>query len=85
MISNRSRSTKRQESTKDSFLLYEDADVFLNVLSLVETLLIKKHGSRKASFSKLGATLVTQPFKTIERTGYLGQVSAKICLGSRRL
>ena len=77
--------TAFQESTKDSFPLDEDADVFLNVPSLdplVETLLIKKHGSRKATFSKSGATLVTQPFKTIERTGYLGQVSAKIGLAS---
>lgn len=74
-----------QEGTKETFPLNDETETFLNVPSLdplVESLLIKKHGSKKSLFSKNGASLVSQPYKSIEKTAYLGQTAAKMGIAS---
>lgn len=66
------------EETKESFPIDEDTEKFLEVPSLDELIgkcLVKKHGS-KASFSKIGKTLHTQPFKMLEKIAYRGQQAA---------
>lgn len=74
-----------QENLKDYFPLSEESEKFLNIPSLdpiVESLLVKKHGSKKATFSKTGASLVSQPFKGIEKSAYSGQLAAKMGIAS---
>jgi hypothetical protein len=77
--------TAFQDCTKESFPLSEETDSFLNVPSLdpiIETLLCKKHGSKKSTFSKTGASLVSQPHKAVEKAAYSGQIAAKVGIAS---
>ena len=66
------------EETKGSFPIDEETEKFLQVPSLDDLIgrcLVKKHGN-KASFSKTGKSLFTQPLKMLEKIAYRGQQAA---------
>ena len=68
------------EETKESFPVDEDTEKFLEVPSLddiIERCLVKKHG-KKASFTKTGKSLFSQPYKMVEKIAYRGQQAAYI-------
>ena len=68
-----------KESSKQCFPVSEDADKVLKVPSLddlTERLLIKKHG-RRAAFGS-SQSLFTQPYKSVEKIAYQGQVAARM-------
>lgn len=63
------------EEHKEEFLVHEDTETFLQVPSiddLVSRCIVKKHG-KKASSTKTGRTLFSQPCKMVEKTAYRGQ------------
>lgn len=66
------------EDTKESFPVDSENEKFLQVPTLDELVgrcLVKRHG-QKASFSKSGKSLFTQPFKMLEKIAYRGQQAA---------
>lgn len=68
-----------KESSKQSFPVGDSAEKILKVPSLddlSERLLIKKHG-RKAAFGS-SQCLYSQPYKSMERIAYQGQVAARM-------
>ena len=68
-----------KETSKLSFPVSESTDSVLNVPSLddlTERLLMRRHG-RKAAFGNT-QSLYSQPFKSIEKIGYQGQVAARL-------
>ena len=68
-----------KESSKQSFPVSDSTEKVLKVPSLddlSERLLIKKHG-RKAAFGS-SQCLYSQPYKSIERIAYQGQVAARM-------
>ena len=68
------------EETKESFPVDEETEKFLEVPSLndmIERCMIKKYG-KKASFTKTGKSLFSQPFKMVEKIGYRGQQAAYV-------
>lgn len=68
-----------RESSKQSFPVSEDAEKVLKVPSLddlTERLLIKKHG-RRAAFGST-QSLFSQPFKSLEKIAYQGQIAARM-------
>ena len=67
-----------RETSKQSFPVWKSVEDFLQVPSLdglTERLLVKKHG-HKASFWN-SWPLFSQPYKSIEKIAYQGQVAAK--------
>ena len=68
-----------KESSKQGFPVSEDAEKLLKLHSLddlTESLLIKKHG-RRAAFNS-SQSLYTQPFKSVAKIAYQGQVAARM-------
>lgn len=68
-----------KDSYKQSFPVQESAEKHLQVPSLdelTERLLIKKHG-RRAAFGS-SQTLFSQPFKSIEKIAYQGQLASRM-------
>ena len=70
-----------KDSYRQSFPIHESAEALLQVPSLdelTERLLIKKHGCRAAYGSS--QSLFSQPFKSIEKIAYQGQVASQMAL-----
>ena len=68
------------EESKEMFPMDEETEKYLQVPSvddLIGRCLVKKHGN-KASFSKTGKSLYTQPFKMLEKIAYRGQQAALV-------
>ena len=68
-----------RETSKQSFPVGKSAEDFLQVPSLdelTERLLVKKHG-HKAGFGN-SRSLFSQPYKSIEKIAYQGQVAARL-------
>ena len=72
--------TAFSEETLNSFPVDEETEKFLQVPTLDELIgrcLVKRHGN-KASFSKSGRTLFSQPYKMLEKIAYRGQQAAYV-------
>ena len=72
--------TAFNEETLKSFPVDEETEKFLQVPSiddLIGRCLVKRHGN-KASFSKSGRTLFSQPYKMLEKIAYRGQQAAYV-------
>ena len=73
--------TAYKDSYRQSFPIHESAEALLQVPSLdelTERLLIKRHGRRAAYGSS--QSLFSQPFKSIEKIAYQGQVASRMGL-----